>query len=119
MMNRAALLGQCRLALAALRAQEKVVESLREHPLPHNAVIWKLREDKAQQALEAAQTHYNTLYPVALAALDGLEGREYDVCWRFYLLGQTVAEIAYYRGEAHRTISRAKAEGLKRLEENT
>ena len=116
MMNRVSVLEQCKAALMAVRAQEGVVEGLQDAPLPQNAPVWQMRVDAAQRTLEASRRHYDTIYPVALGALDGLVGREYDVLWRYYVMGQTTREIARCRREAHRTITRAKAQGLRRLE---
>lgn len=117
MMNRVSVLEQCKAALMAVRAQEEVVEGLQEAPLPQNALVWKLRVQEAERTLAQTRSHYNAIYPVALGALDGLAGREYDVLWRYYVMGQTTREIARCRKESHRTITRAKAQGLKRLEE--
>lgn len=116
-MNRVSVLEQCKAALMAVRAQEDVVEGLQDAPLPQNAPVWELRMQAAQCTLAESRRHYDAIYPVALGALDGLAGREYDVLWRYYVMGQTTREIARCRKEAHRTITRAKAQGLKRLEE--
>lgn len=117
MMNRISVLEQCRTALMAVRAQEEVVEGLQEAPLPQNAPVWELRMRDAERTLTQARSHYNAIYPVALGALDGLAGREYDVLWRYYVMGQTARAIARSRDESYRTITRAKAQALKRLEE--
>ena len=121
MMNRVTILGQCRLAYSAVRAQQAVVDNLQKSvDIALDGQLrgaYDRRLEEARDTLMQLRAHYDQLYPVALAGLSILDGREYDVCWRFYLMGQTIGEIAYLRGEAPRTVSRAKAEGLKRLED--
>ena len=113
-MNKVQALEACKAAYEALQAQRHVLELLETVICPNQAAADVLSESRAAvvQALEAARQAYKDSVPVAMAALDGLDGRVYDVLWRYYVLGCTTRAIADQRGESHRTITKAKARGL-------
>ena len=113
-MNKVQALEACKAAYEALQAQRHVLELLETVICPTQAAADVLSESRAAvvQALEAARQAYKDSVPVAMAALDGLDGRVYDVLWRYYVLGCTTRAIAEQRGESHRTITKAKARGL-------
>lgn len=113
-MNKVQALEACKAAYEALQAQRHVLELLETVICPTQAAADVLSESRAAvvQALEAARQAYKDSVPVAMAALDGLDGRVYDVLWRYYVLGCTTRAIADQRGESHRTITKAKARGL-------
>lgn len=116
-MNKVQALEACKAAYDALQAQRHVVELQEAVVCPtHEAerYLSKSRED-AERMLEAARQAYKNSVPPAMAALDGLDGRIYDVLWRYYVLGCTTRAIAAQRRESHRTITKAKAQGLWRL----
>lgn len=106
----------CRAAYEALQAQRHVV-ALQGDIRPPQDAEYLLSESRtaAERTLDAARQAYRASVPVAMAALDGLEGRVYDVLWRYYVLGCTTRVIADQRGESHRTITKAKARGLQIL----
>lgn len=113
-MNKVQALEACKAAYEALQAQRHVLELLETVICPTQAAADVLSESRVAvvQALEAARQAYKDSVPVAMAALDGLDGRVYDVLWRYYVLGCTTRAIADQRGESHRTITKAKARGL-------
>lgn len=113
-MNKVQALESCRAAYEALQAQRHVVELQEAVACPTQDAAHVLSETRAmaEQTLEAARQAYKDSVPVAMAALDGLDGRVYDVLWRYYVLGCTTRAIAEQRGESHRTITKAKARGL-------
>lgn len=107
----------CKAAYDALQAQRHVVALQEAVVCPTADAERVLTESRtaAEKTLEAARQAYKACVPVAMAALDGLDGRVYDVLWRYYVLGCTTRAIAAQRGESHRTITKAKACGLRIL----
>lgn len=117
MVNNVQALEACKAAYDALQAQRHVVELQGAIMCPTPDAEHVLSESRAaaEQALEVARQAYRDSVPVAMAALDGLDGRVYDVLWRYYVLGCTTRAIAAQRGESHRTITKAKARGMQIL----
>lgn len=116
-MNKVQALETCKAAYDALQAQRRVVELQGVVVCPTQDAAHIISESRAaaERALHTARQIYKDSVPVAMAALYGLDGRVYDVLWRYYVLGCTTRMIAAQRGESHRTITKAKARGLQLL----
>ena len=116
-MNRVQKLEACKAAYDALQAQLHFVKLQRSIVPPAHDIDCVLSESMAaaESALVAARRAYRESASAAVVALAELDGREYDVLIRYYVLGCTTRTIAIQRGESHRTITRAKARGLEIL----
>lgn len=116
-MNRVRKLEACKAAYDAMQAQLHFVELHGSVVCQMHDTVSILSESKAaaERALDVARQNYKESVPSAMAALYGLDGRVYDVLFRYYVLGCTTRTIAMQRGESHRTVTKAKARGLQIL----
>ncbi len=113
------LLQLSRRAAEDLRRQEETCLMLRE--LLKNVggnfdrITVEERIVGADETLERMQRERECAMAAATRVIDKLNGQEKEVCWQYYILGNTIKQISVMTHCRYRTVQKIKASALEHL----